>query len=242
MSLVGLITALGSVSELEQVVSADSGELTTSVDSGAEIYSLLNGLVGQRVYPLTLDDNTDKPSIVYQLIGTQFGDVDGRMLTQTDQYELTVRDDDFDDLVTLVNSVNTQIGTSTYAIQVESLLFDYDEKQECFKAEMLLSFTYLALPSQDKPAALVWLRERTGGAIQDAHKATQRIDNEYGIALMTTGDMAALRDAVMAGLLGKEVNGGGHDMRYLSGQHLGKTGNLTVWQEIYTDWMKVTET
>lgn len=240
MDLSALVTKLGNVSELGQVVEASPGGWQTPVDTAAELYSLLGSLVGNRVFPLTEDEiDAALPNIVYQQVSSQAGFVEGYRVTQTDGYVLMVRvarTGTYAALLTLLGQINTALAGSTYSIQIEDVLLDYDDQQETYRANLDVRVTYLSAGAQTMPAAFVYPVNRFAGPEQFDNFVGQRVTNEYGIVLVTAdGDLQTLMDAVQAELLGWQRVSAGDPFTYVSGKNLEGVAGLEVWREVYAD-------
>ena len=79
MDVSAIVTRLHTVTSLGQVVTADPAGSPINYDSSATLYSLLNSLVSQRMYPVTQREDPVQPSIIYQLIGSAQGNYDGQV-------------------------------------------------------------------------------------------------------------------------------------------------------------------
>ena len=200
----------------------------------------LGSLAEGRVSALTKQDDAAQPSIVYRQVGTKPGEVEGYVVTQTDEFVVTLRHNhnEWEQLLALVNSVNAQIAAAPLAMRLEDIVFGWDDEQECYRSDVAVNVNYSAGQTGHASAqstALVWWRGRSASELEDSYVATQTLTNEYSICLSTTGDIEALRDAVMVALLGKDLRSTGFDMFYVEGKHLDISGDLKVCQEIYAD-------
>lgn len=241
MDLSALVTQLQGVGSLGQVVQAQTGGYQTPVDSAAEIYSQLGSLVSNRVHPVTLKDTGAHPSIVYQLVSSSVGAVEGYRITQTDEYVLMVRHTSFDSLFTLVGSINTQLAASAFAIDIDDLLFDYDEQisepdAPIYRANIKVSFTYLSAGAQTFPAAFVYSVGRSAEPSTYDNLVKQRVENQYAIVLVTqSGNLQTLMDDVQAQLLGFQRTAFIDPFEYVGGRNIEGVAGLEMWREVYRD-------
>ena len=240
MDLSALITRLQTVGSLTQVLDAQTGGYLTPVASAAELYSRLSTItVGSdpvTVRALSQKDQAVFPSIVHQLVGSQVGIVDGYQVTQTDRYVLTARTTNYDELLTLVGLINTQLSGSSFDIEIEDMLHDWEDEKEVARADIQISFTYLATAAQTLPAAFVYAINRAASDTVHDNFVLQRVENFYGIILVTnTGNLQTLMDDVQSSLLGWQKAAQDDAFEYVGGSNLEGVAGLEVWREQYKD-------
>lgn len=236
MDLTALIARLDTVVELAQVIAAKPGGFQTPVDSSTELVTRLSSVVTGNIYPVTQRDQRVFPSIVYQLVSSQVGAIDGYRITQSDRYVLQIRASTYDDVVAKLGSVISALGASSYAIEVNDVLFDWDDAQEAYRANVDLEFTYLSATLQTKPAAFVYALDRSADESAVDNAVHQRVTNTYAIVIVTSaGDMSTLLDAVMTSLLGWQQSAAHDDFQYVGGSNLEGVAGLEVWRETYRD-------
>ena len=253
MDLSAFKTQLETAGSLVQVIEASPGGFDVPVDSGAELYTLLSGLVGNRVYPVTAEDNTTLSHIIYTLIGTDSLEFEGFRIAQTDRFVLTLRTADYSGMVSLVNSIVTAIRSSSYAID----LVDYEQTHEpeftaggAYRTDIEIEFTYLidaaggpsSAFSSELPLALIYPVGRSADESEADNLIFQRVNNQYAIVVAATSGMPALLDEIKGVMLGWQPSTEYHDMEYVSGANLGGVGTMQLWREIYMNWHMFEET
>lgn len=249
MDVTAIVNRLDAVVGIANAIAAAPGGFEVPVDSGAELFGLLDSLVSDRVYPVTMKDRAAVPSIVYTLVGVDSREVDGYKITQTDRYVLELRAGSYAALRTLINSTITTLRTSSYSIQPTDMLTAYEEDTKVFNAEIEIEFTYPVTStggpsgvfSSALPLVIVYPIGRTARESDGDNYVTQRIDNEYAVVVMTTGAMHTVLDLVRDSLLGFQQSPVHQAMEYVSGSNLGGVGALKVWREVYTDWLAIRE-
>jgi len=228
--------------ELAQVIKAKAGGFDVPVDSSTELVTQLTGLVSGEIYPLTLGDNPGNPRIVYQLVGSQASEINGYRITQTDTYVLFIRHSSYDGLISLVSSAITALNGASFSIDVVDILFDYDDVQESFRANIEINVAYLSAPVQTLPAAFVYPLSRDAEDSQYDNVIKQFVSNNYAIAVVTdAGNMSTLLDAVMVSLLGWQQDSAFNEMQYVTGQNLEGVAGLEIWRETYQDSNYITQ-
>lgn len=236
MDLTALIARLDTVAELAQVIEAQPGGFQTPVDSSTELVARLSSVVAGKIYPVTQRDQRVYPSIVYQLVSSQVGQIDGYRVTQSDRYVLQLRAATYDEVITKLGSMIAGLAGSSYAIEVNDVLFDWDDAQEAYRANVDVEFTYLSAALQTKPAAFVYALDRSADESAVDNVVHQRITNSYAIVIVTSGgNMPALLDAVMTSLLGWQQSAAHDDFQYVGGSNLEGVAGLEVWRETYRD-------
>lgn len=238
MDISGVVTQLGNVSALQQVLEAPKGSWTTPVDSGGELVTQLSGTFSTEVYAVQQGHEPSYPTCVYALRSAQPLVVDGYQVAQTDIYELEVRAETYDEIVTLTDSINTQLSAASIAMTITNAADGYESDPagtgkyvRFFEVEI----AYAASSTQTLPAALVYPIDRTSNESAFDNHIKQQVFNEYGIVLMAESSISTLLDDVMEQLLGFQQEAGWNDMEYVEGRALDGVAGLEVWREIYTD-------
>lgn len=232
-----IITRLSTVSELQQVVAAESGGSQALVDTTTELVSLFGATFGERVYPLMIPETDPAmPNMVYQRVTSAPGLVDGRHILQQDSFVLTVRDSSYDNLVATENALIALMSGSTYALEVTDLIEEYDATRNAYVANMEVLFTYIRSTSQTLPAAFVFPLQRQANDTEHDGYVQQLTRNEYGICVITSGgDVPALLTAIEENLIGWSQSSVFQEIRYLRGNSLEGVSSLEVWREVYFD-------
>ncbi len=249
MDVSALVTRLDAVVGIANAITAAPGGFEVPVDTGAELFGLLDSLVSNRVYPVTMKDRRGTPSIVYTLVGVDSREIDGFKITQTDRYVLELRAASYATLRTLINDTITTLRTSAYSIQPVDMLTAFDEDTKEFNAEIEIEFTYPVTSgggpsgafSSELPLVIVYPISRSARESDGDNYVTQRVDNLYAVVAMTTGDMNALLNLIRGSLLGFQQTANHQAMEYVSGANLGGVGGLKLWREVYTDWIAIQE-
>lgn len=242
MDVAPIVTRLQTVGSLAQVVAADPAGSPVTFDTCAALVTLLGSLVAGEMYPLTQREEPVHPSIVYHLVGSAAGEIDGFAVTQTDTHVLSVRAEGYDELFDLVGSIKAALAGSAAAIAVTDLVFDYDDEAELFRCDVEVSYTYLCAASQALPAAYVFSLGRSAQPSAFDTLTKQRIADEYGILILTTaGNVPSLAADIRASLLGWQQSAEHFEMEYASGTSIAGVGGMRLWREIYTDAHFVTQ-
>lgn len=221
-----------------QVTAAASGGVVTPITSQANLYTLLNSVVSARMYPLKAPESVTHPSIVYQLVSTQQAVFEGYDITQTDTFVLNLRGAIYDTATGNILAIRNSIisALSGQNITVTDEMHDYDQKEKLYRINMELSYTYLALASQNLPAAFVYPIQRVGRPSVFDNYTKQKIDAEYAVLIVTDdNNIPALQNEVQASLLGWQQSANHHEMEYGSGASVEGVGGLSMWREIYRD-------
>ena len=249
MDVSAIVTRLAGAAGITSAIAATPGGFDVPVDSSTELFSLLDGLVANKVFPVTMKDRRSTPSIVYTLVGIDSREIDGFRLTQTDRFVLELRAPSYDQLRTLINSCITTLRTSAYSVEPVDMLFAFDDETKDFNAEIEIEFTYPVSSSggpfgnlaASVPLAIVYPIGRSARESDGDNYVTQRVDNQYAVIVMTTGAMHTALDAVRTSLLGFQQTSLHQAMEYVSGSNLGGVGTLKLWREVYTDWLVIQE-
>jgi hypothetical protein len=204
------------------------------------MYSLLAGLVGNRMYPLQLPENPVHPSIVYQMVSSTPGVFEGYDVTHTDTFILNVRGADYDALLTLVGSVVAALSGEN--IEITDILHDYDQRENLYRVNLEISYSYITAAAQDLPAAYVYPISRTGNESLFDNFTKQMVGEEFAILVVTdNSNIPALLDEIQAALLGWQQSQYHHEMQYGNGTAIEGVGGMQIWREIYRDAFYMTQ-
>jgi len=230
----------GSPTLFAQVLEAQPSGSVTPEATQAAVYSLLQGLVSGRLYPVQLPEAPTHPSIVYQLVSSAANSFEGYDVARTDVYILNLRGVDYDALITLQNSViSATVGTT---MEITDILHDYDQGENLFRVNLELTYSYLSAASQDLPAAYVYPVSREGDPSVYDNLTKQYVAQEFAILLVTAdGNITALQDEVQASLLGWQQSSAHHEIEYNNGASIEGVGSLEMWRESYRDAFYMTE-
>ena len=225
---------------LEQVIAASTGGSQSPAATQASLYSLLSGLVGNRMYPLQLPEAPTHPSIVYQMVSSTPGVFEGYDVTHTDTFILNVRGSDYDALLTLVASIVAALAGEN--IEITDTLHDYDQRENLYRVNLEVSYSYITAASQTLPAAYVYPVSRAGNESPFDNYTKQLVAEEFAILVVTDdGNIPALLDEVQAALLGWQQDAYHHEMQYGNGTAIEGVGGLEIWREIYRDAFYITQ-
>ena len=219
---------------LEQVITAKTGGTQAPVASQANLYALLGGLVDSRMYPLTAPESPTHPSMVYQMVSSTPGTFEGYDVTHTDVFIINIRDDNYDDLMTLSTSVINALSAEN--IEVTDVLHDYVQADNLYRINLELSYSYITSASQALPAAFVYPIARTGAESSYDNYTKQLVSADYAVLIISDdGNVPALLDEVQSALLGWQQSIDHHEMQYNSGSAIEGVGGMEVWRESYAD-------
>ena len=225
---------------LAQVIAALPGGTMLPVASQAGIYSLLQGVVGGRMYPLQLPENPTHPSIVYQLVSSSPGTFEGYDVTHTDLFVINLRGPNYDALLTLYNSLVTALAGSN--VDITDAAHDYDQAENLYRINLELTYTYIAAAAQTLPAAFVYPLTRSGGESAYDNYTKQLISADYAILIVTaSNNIPALQAEIQAALLGWQQTANHQEMLYGNGAGIEGTGGLSMWREVYHDSYYMTQ-
>lgn len=223
-----------------QVIAASTGGTQAPVATQADIYSILQGVVSGRMYPLQLPENPVHPSIVYQMVSSSPGVFEGYNVTHTDLFIINLRGADYDALLTLYGSVVTALSGEN--VEVTDVLHDYDQSENLYRINMELTYTYVVSGSQTLPAAYVYPISRSGEPSTYDNYTKQYIAADYAILIVTADDnIPALQNEIQAALLGWQQSAYHHEMEYSNGSSLEGVGGLSMWREVYRDAFYMTQ-
>lgn len=235
MDVTALVARLQTVVELAQVITAQPGGYQAPVDISTELYARLVSAVAN-VYAVTQKDQRTFPSVVYQLVSSQVGEIDGYRVTQTDRYVLSLRTATYDDLITELGEIIAALNGASFEIEVNDLFFDWDNDQEVYRASIDIDVTYLSAAAQSMPAAFVYPLDRSAEESAVDNSVFQHVINSYAIVVVTgAGDMPTLLNAIRDKLLGWQQTSAHDDFQYVGGSNLEGVAGLEVWREIYRD-------
>lgn len=216
-----------------------------AVDSAAELVTALSATFSARIYPLTLPEQPVHPSAVYQLVSTPRIQLEGIDIAQRHIYVLSVRTDTLAELITKVDATRTALAAAAWSIEISDQTAGYDEKQQNYRCDLELIFSYasFAQAAADLPAVLIYEGANSADENSLDNCVKQRVSTEFSFVIATTGsDMDALRTELQAALLGYQSVATEEDLKYRSGGRIPTTGKLSIWQDFYFyhHWIKET--
>lgn len=243
MDVTDIKNRVATATGLAAAVVAAPGGFDVQIDASAELFGLLDSLVSNHVYPLTMKERKATPSIVYTLVGVDHLQVDGYKVTQTDRYVLELRTGSYSDLLSLVPNCITALRTSGYSIEPIDMVFAYEEDQKIFHAELEIEVSYPLVgggPSDANvdqlPMAIVYPIGRSADASDVDNYTSQRLTNQYAVVVLATSGLSTVLDAIRGKLLGWQRAATSDAMEYVTGSSLGGVGALQLWREVYQDW------
>ena len=244
MDVAPIITQMGSISELNQVLEPTTGGSLALLNTTAELVTLFGSTFANNIWPLTVPESDSVlPHMVYQRVSSAPGIVDGFHILQQDSFVLTIRDTDYDNMVADQNTVIGLMASSAFELEVTDILEDFDEARNAYVTNMEVLFTYIDAASQTLPMAFVYPLQRQANDTEHDSFVAQLTRNEYGILLITTGsDMPALLTAVEENLLGFLQSSTFQEVRYLRGNALEGVSSMHIWREVYFDANHLRET
>jgi hypothetical protein len=241
MNVDAIVTRLGGVSELGQVIAATPGGSISPFDASTQLVSLLSSLVDGNMFALSTRESVGTPSIVFQQVSSITSKVEGYRITESTTFYVFVRHSTYDALVSLVASVITALDGSAYSIEVADIVYDYEEDLETYRCGIEIDFTTLTAAAQTLPAAYVYCISRSAQSSQLDNFIRQLVTNEYGIIVLNSSDsspvqtMDSLLQAIQTRLLGWQQSTDHHDIEYRAGSSIEGIGGLEIWREVYTD-------
>lgn len=216
-----------------------------AVDSAAELVTALSSTFSTRVYPLTLPEPPVHPSAVYQLVTTPRIQIESIDVAQRHVYVLSVRTDTLAELITKVDATRTALDASAWSIEISDQTAGYDEKQQHYRCDIELIFSYasFAQDAADLPAVLVFEDSTDADESNLDNCIKQRVTTGFSFIIATTGsDSESLKAELRTALLGYQSNTTEEDMQFRQSVRIQSTGKLTLWREsyFYRHWIKET--
>jgi|GEM_PF-3592428 len=233
-----IVTQLGTCTELQQVVRADS-LVSAAVDTPAIMNAYLKNTVAGRMYPLRQPAGAQFPNIVAQRVAGKPGFYEGYPLLRTDIFVLSLRDKAYPGLVGLASTVaglvdGYGVAGEAGAMEVSDTAVDYEYDQKTYRADLEVMVNHLAAASQVVPFAAVFLQGGKAGDLMGANILRQREQVELVVLSVVPGtDIETVRDASIATLLGYTPPGARESITYNEGRRLDVVGGLTVWRDSY---------
>lgn len=227
---------------LTQVAIASPGVTDINVSTTVELKTVLDAPMNNAVYNMVLPQGPTYPNVVFQMVGSTPTLIDGFHTTQVDTYHLYVRDSNLDNLILKVSQIRAAIEASPWSIEVQDLMFDYDDDKELFRVNIELTFTVLALAAQTMPAAIVYPVSTSADPSEVLNMVRQNENQSFAVMLMSTAsNLEPLRREVQSALLGQQVSAEFEPIQYRQGAALDGGGGLSIWQEIYSDALYIVE-
>jgi hypothetical protein len=223
-----------------QILEAQPSGSVVPEATQAAMYTLLQGLVAGRMYPVQLPEVPVHPSIVYQLVSSAANSLEGYDIARTDVYVLNLRGVDYDALLALANSVvGATVGTT---VEVTDMLHDYDQAENLFRINLELTYSYISAASQALPVAYVYPLTRDADPSAYDNLTKQFVAEVFTILIVTAdGNITALQDEVQAALLGWQQSTAHYEIEYNNGASIEGVGSLEMWREVYRDAFYMTE-
>lgn len=233
---VDLLTA--NAPTLQQAVVAPPGVQSLGVVSTDEILTVFSGVFDNRVYQMSLPQYPTYPNLVYQLVSSNPQVVDGYHVTHTDTLHLYVRDTDDGvsnvGLDNAVAAVQAAIEASPWAIEVQDMMYDFDDEQNVYVAVIEITFVVSALPTQSLPAAIVYPVGTNADPSPFGNMVRQLERQSFAVVIISnSASIESLRREIQGALLGKQVHE--TQIQYQQGIPLDGGGGLMLWQEVYSD-------
>lgn len=241
MDVSAIVTRLtAQTSSFAQIVAASPGGTVAPVDTQANLYTLLQSVVSGRMYPVQAPEQATTPHLVYQLVGSEPGVLEGYDLTHTDTYVLNLRGPDYDTLRTLYGSIVSALSGEN--IEIEDASHDFDQSEGLYRINCALTYSYIASGTQTLPAAFVYPLSRSAGDNLYDNSTKQLVSADYAIVVITDdGTMPTLLGEIQDALLGWTQGAEYHEMLYGSGANIEAVGDLEVWREVYRDAYYMTQ-
>lgn len=230
------------VPALQQIITADPGVLAVTYNGIPDLIAATTAAVSGRVYNLEMPQDPTYPNLVFQLAGRQPQLVDGVHVSQSDTFVLYVRAETPDELATVRDAVAAGLNAAALAFEIQDELWDYDDKQLVYRANLEISLSLVASTSQTLPAAVVHTLGTDSDRAQYSNRIKQRSAGRFAVTILTDGgNLDALIDAVQDALLGFQVDANHEPVEHVRGRPLDGGGGLSIWQEVYNDATYIAE-
>ncbi|MBV2138579.1 MAG: hypothetical protein KUF79_17365 [Candidatus Thiodiazotropha sp. (ex Ctena orbiculata)] len=222
---------------LQQVIVANPGVRPLAVSTDTELYNVLRPLLNDQAFHMVLPEEPVYPNLVFQLISSQPQVVDGYHVSQIDTFLLFVRAETIEVLNTSVDEVLLALDASSWSMEVNDMMYDYDDEQLVFRANIEVIFTVTALPDPALlPAAVVYPANTSADPTPYGNFVRQLEHQSFVVVLMSNGaSIESLRREVQDALLGFQVGDSFNPVQYQQGTALDGGGGLQLWQEVYGD-------
>lgn len=236
MNLQPIIDRILAQTSITSVQAAQSGGVSAPVDTAAALVALLGGLVSDRMYPLSLPEETDRDNIVYQLVSSVPGEVDGYRVTHTDTFVLYLRSATYAGVKALADSVLSALDGASANIQTTDLLADYDSNRRSYRVNIELEYSAIAAASQTLPSAWVYELAETSGPSTADNCVNQRMEREYAVvvAASSQADHESLQTELFTALLGW-TSGTGEMTEHGASVPIEGGGGLMLWRHTFRD-------
>ncbi|MBW5802045.1 phage tail terminator protein [Halomonas elongata] len=206
-------------------------------DTVPGLVTLVDPVVGGKLWPVHLPNDAPDTTGVYNLAGQGDIEVDGYRLSRVDTYVLSLRSPEFDPLRTmsddLIARVAAHAGLESWEITDAATDYEFDPRQ--YRAHFELQATSLATAAPALPAAFVHPLASDAGANRLATmEVRQTITEEVAVVLVAgQADLEGQRAAVTAALLGLEETDSVSPLVYAGGERIAVSGRLVFWRERY---------
>ncbi len=237
MNIQPIIDRITAQTTIAQVIAAQAGGISAPVDTAANLVALLGGLVGDRMYPVSMPEGIERENIVYQLVSSVPGEVDGYRITHTDTFVLYLRADTYAKVKTLADSVLSALAGSADHIQTTDLLADYDSLKRSYRVNIELEYSSIAAPAQTLPLAMVYPLSQGSGANTSDNCINQRLERSYAvvIAAATQAEHESIQRELFTALLGWTQSTAYEMTEHGSSSPIEGGGGLMLWRHTFRD-------
>lgn len=237
MNIQPIIDQVIAQTTIPQVVAAQSGGIGAPINTESNLVSLLGPLVDGRMYPLTMREGVERENIVYQLVSSVPGEVDGYRITHTSTYVLYLRAETYSKIKMLADNVLSALNGSTDYIQTIDLLADYDSLKRSYRVNIELEYSSIAAPTQTMPLAMVYPLSQTSGANTSDNCINQRLERSYSvvIAAATQAEHESIQQELFAALLGWTQSTAYEMTEHGSSSPIEGGGGLMLWRHTFRD-------
>lgn len=243
MDLSSYVTQISTgVPALSVVAVATPGITALDIDTPAGLYTVLSPLVGGRVYPLHVDQDTDWPHITYALVESQALTIDGYHLATADRFVVQIRALTAASLASTLAATKAAIEAAGGALEITDELWDFDEDIGRYRANLEVVYTVPATASAALPAALLYPISVNADPTQTDNCIIQREHQRFAVVIMTAdSNVTTLRTAIKTALIGYKIGSTYWPVQYIAGRPLESGGGLEIWTETYGDSFYVQE-
>ena len=185
------------------------------------------------------------PHIIYRLSGVGPATVDGFLILQVCQYEVTIHAPreagSTDLLVAETGALLDRISQAVYSSTLVDLDHSYVPASESYMAKVVVEVAFLAvggdLANQSLPAVMVYPDRDSGDSEAAMGMAVvQGYTREFGVAVTDAGDISETIETVRGSLVGWTRVPGHSAIEFVRGEPVnGQSAALKVWRDVYRD-------
>lgn len=203
-------------------------------DTAVTMAELLNTLVSDRAYPLTLPEKEPLPNAVYQPMARNFLDADGYLLGRVDIYMVTLRAARFADIQQLTQQLDQSVSAfaGVESIEITDAAQEYESEQQQYQAHFEIQIATLSTSTPSLPAAFV----HTVSSEAEPPRTTcrhQTVTEHVAVVLVANQqEIEALRSDAVSALIGLEQPGAMTPLEDIGGQQVAVSGRHVYWREI----------